>query len=94
MHNYVYELLQGPVPADKRATEYDLSECPDAFPVADRIGTVEDRQAVIARFGAWLEEHRLGLLYGEGFPSMPRPPTVILRGGLRHSRMLSLLCKS
>ena len=67
MHNYVYELLQNPIPPDKRATEYDLSERPDAFPIADRIGTVEDREAVIARFGAWLEEHRLGLLCGEGF---------------------------
>lgn len=67
MYNYVYELLQSPAPADEWATEYDLSEYPDAFPVADRIGTVEDREAVIARFGAWLEEHRLGQSEGEGF---------------------------
>lgn len=28
---------------------------------------MEDREAVIASFGAWLEEHRLGLLNGEAF---------------------------
>ena len=67
MNNYVYELLQDPAPASEWATEYDLSERPNAFPVADHIGTVKDREAVIARFGAWLMEHRLGLLCGEGF---------------------------
>lgn len=67
MYNYVYEVLQDPAPASEWATEFDLSERPDAFPVADHIGTVKDRKAVIARFGAWLMEHRLGLLDGEAF---------------------------
>ncbi len=67
MYNYVYELLEAPAPADEWATEYDLSEHPDTFPVAELIGTAENRDAVIARFGAWLMEHRLGQLSGEMF---------------------------
>ena len=65
MHNYIYELLQAPVPSDEWASEWDLNEHPDAFPIADRIGKVEDRMAVISHFGAWLKENRLGALDGE-----------------------------
>lgn len=65
--SYIYELLQAPQPADEWATEYDFSESPCAFPIASRIGMAENRDAVIARFGAWLEEHQLGLLNGEAF---------------------------
>lgn len=65
--SYIYELLRTPVRRDKWATEYDLSESPGAFPVADRISVAEDREAVIACFGAWLEENRLGELDGEAF---------------------------
>lgn len=65
--SYIYELFQAPRPKDEWTTEYDFDESPDAFPIAERVGMVEDRDAVIGRFGAWLEEHRLGLLYGEGF---------------------------
>ncbi len=65
--NYIYELLQAPCPKDEWATEYDLTESPSAFPVASRIEAAENRDAVIARFGAWLMEHRLGQLDGEMF---------------------------
>lgn len=65
--SYIYEVFQAPRPEDEWATEYDLSESPSAFPIASRIGMAENRDAVIARFGAWLEEHRLGLLAGEAF---------------------------
>lgn len=65
MHNYIYELLQAPVPSDEWASEWDLNEHPDAFPIADRIGKVEDRMAVISHFGAWLKENGLGALDGE-----------------------------
>lgn len=65
--SYIYELFQAPRPKDEWTTEYDFDESPDAFPIAERVGMAEDRDAVIGRFGAWLEEHRLGLLYGEGF---------------------------
>ena len=65
--SYIYELFQAPRPKDEWTTEYDFDESPDAFPIAERVGMVEDRDAVIASFGAWLEEHRLGLLCGEGF---------------------------
>lgn len=67
MYNYVYELLQIPTPADKWVTEYDLSECPAAFPVADGIGMAEDRDTAIIHFGVWLEEHHLGKLDGDAF---------------------------
>ncbi len=67
MYNYIYELLQAPTSADEWTSEWELSERPEAFPVASRIGTVEDRAAVIARFGAWLEKHRLGMLTCEAF---------------------------
>lgn len=65
--SYIYELFQAPRPKDEWTTEYDFDESPDAFPIAERVGMVEDRDAVIASFGAWLEEHRLGLLVGEAF---------------------------
>lgn len=65
--SYIYELFQAPRPEDEWATEYDLSESPSAFPIASRIGMAENRDAAIARFGTWLEEHRLGLLAGEAF---------------------------
>lgn len=63
--SYIYELFQVPHPADEWTTERDLSERCDAFPIADWINTAEDRDGVIAHFGAWLKEHRLGLLKGE-----------------------------
>lgn len=65
--NYIYELLQAPAPADEWATEYDLNERPNVFPIAEQIGTAENRDAVISRFGVWLEEHQLGHLDGEMF---------------------------
>ena len=65
--SYIYELFQAPRPEEEWTTEYDFDESPGAFPVAERVGLAEDRAAVIARFGAWLEEHRLGLLVGEAF---------------------------
>lgn len=67
MYNYIYELLQAPVSAEEWTSEWELSEHPEAFPVASRIGTAEDRAAVISRFGVWLEKHRLGILTGEAF---------------------------
>lgn len=65
--SYIYELFQAPRPKDEWTTEYDFDESPSAFPIASRIGMAENRYAVIDRFGAWLEEHRLGLLVGEAF---------------------------
>ena len=67
MYNYVYELLQATCPKDEWATEYDLNESPSTFPIASQIGVAMDRDAVIARFGACLEEQRLGQLDGEMF---------------------------
>lgn len=67
MHYYIYELLESPQLADEWATPYDINEHPDAFPIADSVDDVDDREAVIARFGAWLEENRLGTLSGEMF---------------------------
>lgn len=65
--SYIYELLQAPAPPDEWTTEYDFNESPSAFPVADWVNAAENRETVIARFGAWLEENRLGLLDGEAF---------------------------
>ena len=67
MHNYIYELLQAPVPADEWTTAWEYHEHPDAFPIADTVENAKDRSAVIARFGAWLKENRLGELDGETF---------------------------
>lgn len=67
MHYYIYELLEVPCPEDEWATPYDINEHPDAFPIADSVDNVEDREDIIARFGAWLEENRLGTLDGEMF---------------------------
>ena len=69
---YIYELFQAPRPADEWTTEYDLNESPSAFPIASRIGAAMDRGAVIARFGAWLEERRLGWLDGDVFAIDPQ----------------------
>lgn len=65
--SYIYELFQAPRPKDEWATEYDFDESPDAFPIAERVEIAEDRNAVIGHFGAWLEEHQLGKLDGDGF---------------------------
>jgi hypothetical protein len=67
MHNYIYELLQAPVPADEWTTAWEYHEHPDAFPIADTVENAKDRSAVIARFGAWLKENRLGELDSETF---------------------------
>lgn len=64
---YIYELLQVPAPAEEWTTEYDFSESPSAFPIADWVNAVEDRETVITHFGAWLEENGLGKLNGEAF---------------------------
>lgn len=64
---YIYELLQAPAPPDEWTTEYDFNESPGAFPIAERVNAVQDRETVIARFGKWLEENRLGVLDGETF---------------------------
>ena len=65
--SYIYELLQAPVPPDEWTTEYDFNESSGAFPIAECVNAVQDRENVIARFGVWLEENRLGLLDGEMF---------------------------
>ena len=67
MHNYIYELLQVPVPADEWAKAWEYHEHPDAFPIADIVEDAKDRSGVIVRFGAWLKENRLGELDGETF---------------------------
>ena len=64
MHNYIYELLQVPVPADEWTKAWEYHEHPDAFPIADIVEDAKDRSGVIARFGAWLKENRLGELAG------------------------------
>lgn len=64
---YIYELFQAPRPEDEWTTEYDFDESPSAFPIAERVGLAANRDAVIDQFGAWLEEHQLGLLMGEMF---------------------------
>lgn len=67
MHYHIYELFETPQLADEWATPYDLNEHPDAFPIANSVDDVDDREAVIARFGAWLEKKQLGTLDGEMF---------------------------
>ena len=64
---YIYELFQAPRPEEEWTTEYDFDESPSAFPIAERVGLAANRDAVIAHFGAWLEERRLGLWMGEMF---------------------------
>lgn len=67
MHNYIYELHQAPVPADEWTKAWEYHEHPDAFPIADIVEDAKERSGVIARFGAWLKENRLGELDGETF---------------------------
>lgn len=67
MRNYIYELLQAPVPTDKWMRAWEYHEHPDAFPIADTVEETKDRSGVIARFGEWLKENRLGELDGETF---------------------------
>lgn len=72
MDHCIFELLQAPLPAEEWTSEWELNEHPEAFPIAGRIGAVEGRKAIIARFGVWLEEHRLGKLTGETFTIDPQ----------------------
>lgn len=67
MNNYIYELLQAPAPVDEWTAAWEYHEHPDAFPIADTVEDAKDRSGVIARFGAWLKENRLGELDGETF---------------------------
>ena len=67
MHNYIYELLQAPVPEEEWTKAWEYHEHPDAFPISDIVEDAKDRSAVITRFGAWLKENRLGELDGETF---------------------------
>lgn len=67
MHNYIYELLQAPAPADEWAKVWEYHEHPGTFPIANIVEDAEDRSGVIVRFGAWLKENRLGELDGETF---------------------------
>ena len=67
MQNYIYELLQAPVPADEWTAAWEYHEHPDAFPIADIVEDAGDRNGVIGRFGTWLKENRLGELAGETF---------------------------
>ena len=67
MRNYIYELLQAPIPEDEWTRAWEYKEHPDVFPIADIVHDVKDRSAVIARLGAWLKENRLGELDGDTF---------------------------
>lgn len=67
MNNYIYELLQAPVPMDEWTVAWEYHEHPDAFPIADTVEDAEDRSGVIDRFGVWLKENQLGELAGETF---------------------------
>ena len=67
MYNYIYELLQTPVPEDEWTKAWEYHEHPDAFPIADIVEDAKDRSGVIARFGEWLNENRLGEMDSETF---------------------------
>lgn len=67
MHNYIFELLQGPAPEEDWTSPWDYNEHPEAFPIADRVEKAENRSDVIACFGRWLKENQLGELVGERF---------------------------
>lgn len=67
MNNYIYELLQAPVPMDEWTAAWEYHEHPDLFPIADTVEDAENRSSVIDRFGTWLRENRLGELVGETF---------------------------
>lgn len=67
MYNFIYELLQAPVPEDEWTRAWEYHEHPDAFPIADTVEDAKDRSEVIERFGTWLKENRLGKLTGEVF---------------------------
>jgi hypothetical protein len=67
MHNYIYELLPAPIPAEERTGAWEYHEHPDTFHIADIVEDAKDRSGVIAVFGAWLKENRLGELDGETF---------------------------
>lgn len=67
MLNYIYELHHDPTPADEWTRAWEYHEHPDAFPIADFVEDAKDRGGVLRRFGAWLEENRLGELSGETF---------------------------
>ena len=67
MNNYIYELLQAPIPVSEWTVSWEYHEHPDAFPIADIVEDTKDRSGVIVRFGAWLKENRLGELDGETF---------------------------
>ena len=67
MYNFIYELLQAPVPEDEWTRAWEYHEHPDAFPIADTVEDAKDRSEVIERFGTWLKENRLGKLTGEMF---------------------------
>lgn len=63
----IYELRKTPVSPDKWVTEDGFTGNPSAFPIADWINVEQDRDTVIAHFGAWLEKNGLGVLDGEMF---------------------------
>ena len=67
MNNYIYELLQAPIPVSEWTVSWEYHEHPDAFPIAVTLEAAEERSDVNTRFGAWLEENRLGELDGETF---------------------------
>lgn len=71
MYNYIYELLQEPIPTDEWTRAWEYHEHPDAFPIADIVEDAKDRDSVIKCFGAWLKENRLGKLSGETFTIDP-----------------------
>ena len=67
MRNYIYEQLPAPVPAIEWTKAWECHEHPGIFPLADSVEDAKDRDKVIAGFGAWMKEHRLGELDGETF---------------------------
>ena len=58
---------KAPVPEDEWAKAWEYHERPDAFPIADIVEDAKDRSGVIARFGEWLNENRLGEMDSETF---------------------------
>ena len=87
MHNYIYELLQAPAPADEWAKVWEYHKHPGTFPIANIVEDAEDRSGVIVRFGAWLKENRASWT-ARRLPLTLKLRTAILRAGLPPSSRL------
>lgn len=67
MYGNIYQVFEEPAQESDWASHESAMDCLTLLPIADSVDPTENRGRVIQRFGAWLEQNRLGMMLDTSF---------------------------